>query len=305
MVKWSSHIFLILSIIFISNCKTITIDDDSIKIDIPDEIELIKIPSGVFYSGENSTKDVINYDYLIMKYPVTNLQYINYLIIADSLGIISIDTSGVYGFYRGDKYWPPGNYKYADFTNERSRIGFYPPDNYFVRWRYVENRKEFYYDHPVTNVTWFGADAFARLYGMGLPTNSEWEKAARANSNNDYPWGNKLYTNISNFRDSGDSYDNDTTPVWHYSGKNNTKGNYSPYGVMDMAGNTWDWTNSWWRDSSGKVIKGGSFNSLSHSVRADSIYCYEIMTWFEPAIGFTPNNATMDIGFRCVKDIED
>lgn len=300
-----TSLLLLACFIFLFSCKTIAVHDDTSTADLPDDIELIKIPAGNYSSGRPATIATIDYDFAMMKYPVTNTQYINYLITADSMGIISIDSTGVFGFYNGDKFWAPGIYQLADFTDKFARNGYYPPDIYFTKWRYVDNRKEYYYDHPVTHVTWYGAQAFASFYNMRLPTTAEWEKAARANSYFIYPWGNTLFTNVSNYKNSGDPYDNDTTPVWYFSGKNNTKENISPYGLMDMSGNTWEWTDSWWRDSSGKVIKGGSFNSLVHSTVNDSIFGHELMTWYETAIGYIPDNFTQDIGFRCVKDISD
>ncbi len=293
-----------LIIILFIGCKTITIDDKTVSLEIPNEIELIKIPAGAYTAGERNIEKFIYYDYEIMKYPVTNVQFITFLKIADSLDLITIDSLGVFGHYPGDLFWPPGIYQFIDFSDKNSRNGFYSPDIYITKWRYVENRREYYNNHPVTHVTWFGANAFAKFYGMRLPTSAEWEKAARANSGNKYPWGNSLSQNYANHKDSGDVYDNDTTPIGYYNGAGNTNNSYSPYGVYDMAGNVWEWTSSWWRDSSGKVIKGGSWDSSkSSSLDTNEIYVYDMLTWFEPAVGYLPENVSREIGFRCVKDI--
>ena len=291
-------------IILFSGCKTITIDDDTVKVDIPENLSLINIPAGAYTSGENNIEKYIYYDYEIMKFPVTNAQYIKFLKIADSLGLITIDSLGVSGYYPGDSFWPPGIYRFIDFSDKNSRNGFYAPDIYITKWRYVENRKEYYTNHPVTHVTWFGANAFAKFYGMRLPTAAEWEKAARANSRNKYPWGDTLSPNYANYKDSGDVYDNDTTPVGYYNGQNNINNSHSPYGIYDMAGNVWEWTSSWWRDSSGKVIKGGSWDSSkSLSLDTNEIFVYDMLTWFEPAVGYLPENVSREIGFRCIRDI--
>ena len=300
-----SKILFIVIVVSLYSCRTITIDNDKDIVDIPVSIELIMIPAGAYSSGGAGLEKYIEYDYSMMKYPVTNAQYIDFLIEADSLGLITIDSLGVYGLYCGDNFWPHGIYQFIDFSAKNSRIGYYPPDAYFTKWRYVSNRKEYYYNHPITHVTWYGAIAFAKFYGMRLPTIEEWEKAARANSGNDYPWGNIISSQFANYKNSGDEYDNDTTPVWYYNGLNNTNNSYSPYGVYDMAGNVWEWTSSWWRDSSGKVIKGGSFNSsLLQSNDSDKLISYDLLSWFEPAIGYLPTNISHEIGFRCVKDIE-
>ncbi|MFC1784869.1 formylglycine-generating enzyme family protein, partial [Candidatus Neomarinimicrobiota bacterium] len=144
-----------------------------------------------------------------------------------------------------------------------------------------------------------------KYYGLRLPTKDEWEKAARANSMTNYPWGNTFSSSYANFKDSGDKYDNDTTPVGYYNGGGNTNDSYSPYGIYDMAGNVWEWTSSWWRDSSGKVIKGGSWESKTTTIGSDTLYVRDLLTWFEPPMGYLPTNISHEIGFRCVKDISD
>lgn len=301
-----SSILFVTICVSLFSCKTITVDNEQAIANIPDDIELIKIPAGNYTSGKTKTKKYINYDYLMMKFPVTNSQYMNYLIDANSIGIITIDSLGVFGHYPGDSFWPTGIYQFIEFNDYDTRTGFYSPDYYFIRWRYVENRKESYDNHPVTHVTWFGAYAYAKFYGMRLPTSAEWEKAARANSGDDYPWGDTLSPNYANYKNSGDVYDNDTTPVGYYNGYGNTNNSYSPYGIYDMAGNVWEWTSSLWRYSSGKVIKGGSWDSVkSPSTETNEIYVYDMLAWIEPAIGYLPTNISREIGFRCVKDIPD
>ena len=292
--KIEIHLIIISIVIGLSllSCKTIILDDEQGVITIPQGIELITISAGAYSSGESGIEKYIDYDYEIMKYPVTNAQYLDFLIKADSMGLITIDSLGAYGQYYGDKFWSPGVYQYIDFNAKDSRIGYYPPDAYFTKWRYVNNRKEYYDNHPVTHVTCYGAIAFAKFYGMRLPTTEEWEKAARANSGNKYPWGDIISSQFANYKDSGDEYDNDTTPVWYFNGSENTEDSYSPYGVYDMAGNVWEWTDSYKNQSPGKTLKGGSWRSKSMT---------ELYTWFESTYGYSPNNSSHDIGFRCVK----
>jgi formylglycine-generating enzyme required for sulfatase activity len=101
-------------------------------------------------------------------------------------------------------------------------------------------------DHPVVGVTWHDAIAYCRRLGerrglqVTLPSEAEWEKAARGTDGRVYPWGNqKPDERRCNYnRNIGD-----TTPVGQYSPLGD-----SPYGCVDMAGNVWEWTRSLYRD---------------------------------------------------------
>ncbi|MCP4418854.1 MAG: formylglycine-generating enzyme family protein [Chloroflexi bacterium] len=90
-------------------------------------------------------------------------------------------------------------------------------------------------DHPVVHVFWHDAVAYAQWAGLQLPTDQQWEKAARGDDGRKYPWGNewKPYCN------SEEAGIGTTTPVGYYSPFGD-----SPYGCVDMSGNVWEWTNS-------------------------------------------------------------
>ncbi len=107
-------------------------------------------------------------------------------------------------------------------------------------------------DHPVTGVTFRDALAFARDHGRAIPTEEQWEKAARGTDGRAYPWGDRFNVRSLNSRAARRR---GTTSVDRY------PGGASPYGVMDMAGNVWEWTDSWFDAAEDlKVLRGGCCN---------------------------------------------
>ncbi len=164
-------------------------------------------------------------------------------------------------------------------------------------------------DHPVVQVSWNDAAAYCEWSGGRLPTEAEWEKAARGTDGRRYPWGDlALAGNLLNFADlnldtswADDTIDDGyrfTAPVGSY------PDGASPYGVLDMAGNVWEFVGDWYVEDyyaispadnptgppAGDfiVIRGGSWSRVPRFARTAA------------RLRFTPGNRDSGLGFRCV-----
>jgi len=242
----------------------------------------VTVNAGEYTYGEGDTVKTIDYDYQVSKYEITNAQYVAYLEEALANGDITVTSTSVEGYYTGDEHWGTGDYEYLDLDDGDCQIDY--------------NGSKFsiitgYENHPAMEVTWFGANAFAEHFGCSLPTEEEWEKAARGNTGNTFPWGDALDGSRANYYNSSDPYDNGTTPVDYYNGTNHdgfqTTDSPSPYGAYDMAGNVWEWTNSFYGGlhSYYRVVRGGSW---SH-------FTVNLQSWYR--LYQNPNNSG-SYGFR-------
>jgi len=141
-------------------------------------------------------------------------------------------------------------------------------------------------DQAVYNVSWFEAVEYARWAGKRLPTEFEWEKAARGVDGRHFPWGNRFDPARANFRDS---------PREGLQVGRKRRG-ASPYGVLDMAGNLWEWTlDREKRGETDRVIRGGASYST-----ADELLAYRRKG--APLGGASYGGPNL-LGFRCVKPV--
>lgn len=167
------------------------------------------------------------------------------------------------------------NEKYAVFMQE---TGHRQP-KYWMFPQFNSKRQ------PIVGVGWADAEAYCKWSKKRLPTEEEWEKAARGTDGRIWPWGNNADDNMYNGRKK-EFY----APV----NIGSFPSGNSPYGVSDMAGNVWEMTSSIYWQGTKKTMKGGSFLNTNADVRA-------AVRW----VAADEENGANWLGFRCVMNIND
>jgi formylglycine-generating enzyme required for sulfatase activity len=234
-------------------------------------MELCLVPAGEFVMGspdgtgddnEHPQHRVYLHSYYIGRTPVTQQQYARFVMeMGGGAPCCDMDWAKPYNWDRARKTFPQGKAQ-----------------------------------HPVVLVSWHDAEAWCRWAGLRLPTEAEWEKAARGKDGRQYPWGERWEDGRCNSYESGKG---GTTPMGTYSPAGD-----SPYGCADMAGNVLERTSSLYdpypydagdgREDTAtegkRVLRGGSWYTQQEYVRSASRYGLEPTYW---------HLCTGGVGFRC------
>jgi formylglycine-generating enzyme required for sulfatase activity len=217
-----------------------------------------------------------------------------------------------------------GEVRLGEFKEQQAIVGHYPGDEFrgvkheeeiaagdwiFVPLEDPASRFTFdgttfaanpgYEQHPMTNVSWFGAWGYCGYHDWRLPTEMEWEKAARGTDTRPFPWGEEISRNNANFYSSRDpfedmsSFGSRTSPVGFYNGTAYdgyaTLDSASPYGLYDMAGNVWQWTGDVYEGMHLRFMRGGSKDT----------YDMDLRVWVRN--NATPTYYSPGVGFRCAR----
>jgi len=263
---------------------------------LPEDLgSYIHIPAGPFLYGGEKKKRMIQRPFEIAKYPVTNLQYGRFL------------EAGGYDirefWSKGGWSWRTGEYDTKASKELQKWLARRPPEK--------RNEPFFWRDSrwnnpltPVVGVSWFESEAYctwlARVEknSKRLPTEGEWERAARHTDGREYPWGNNFDRNRLNSaefwrgqdeQDGGLFLDDKGYRIASTTMVGQFDGGKSAAGVSDMSGNVWEWTASWYDDKKEhRVLRGGSWLYNRRVARCADRF------------RFVPDFFLNDVGFRVV-----
>jgi len=260
----------------IASVKKSTVAKEKAEVaSVPDE--MVYIPAGEFIMGS----DAVDTDAMGLRFGSTPY-YLN----EKPKRTVTLKA------YYIDRY-EVTNQQYKEFIDAMQGRVRIPPPAYWENDAYSKGQDNF----PVHTVHWYAASAYCRWRGKRLPTEAEWEKAARGIDGRDYPWGNEYSPDKSN----NQSNFGGVVAVGSYEmGK-------SPYGLYDMTGNVAEWVEDWYKAYPGgeshkdpkygeryKVIRGGGWGGMGHY----NLPLYYSTSHREKGI---PTDGFRDVGIRCAK----
>ncbi len=249
--------------------------------------EWINIPAGEFLYSDDKKWMKLEDAFAIQKYPVTNRQFKRFM---EDHGYERQELWGRDGWaWRTGIYDIKASKEYKDWLPERPVEKRHEP--FFWRDPKWNNPLA-----PVVGVTWFEAEAYANWLArqlrreVRLPTEFEWERAARGTNGREYPWGDKFDWNKANCAAFWEQKDN-ASFVFGEKGEGTSvvgqfKEGNTPEGISELSGNVWEWTNSWYEQGQiNRVLHGGSWLNDRRYVRCAN-RSGNIPDYFNYAIGF-------------------
>lgn len=232
----------------------------------------VLVPAGAYLWGDKKQPESVG-PCLISRFPVTNGQFARFLGPYDGCP---------HGGYDDPRWWSEQGWAWV----QKELLGKGRP----LEPLYWRNAKWNADNQPVVGVSYHEAEAFARWAGGSLPTEKQWEAAARGQSGLVYPWGDDWPERdpqrpICNSSEAGLHV---TTPVGLF-----PRSRSRDLGLEDMAGNVWEWCADWYDEqATGRVIRGGSWlHSARNGRSADRV-------------GHTPDNRDNFLGFRLVAPVQ-
>nr|BAL53191.1 signal transduction protein [uncultured Chloroflexota bacterium] len=255
----------------------------------PADLErFVEVPPGEFLFGRKKEPRRIPYRYWIARYPVSNLQFARF-----------VQSGG----YQRREFWSEAGWEWRTGKYDTAHIEVLERD--WLEHRPPQQRNLPYYWHhpelgnpicPVVGINWYEAEAYCRWlttqiisippgYVVRLPTEEEWERAARGTEGWEYPWGEEFQRTAANTWESAPESSSGlggTTPVCTY------PQGVSPVGAWDMSGNVWEWINAWYDEEHRyRVVRGGSW--IGYQWFARTSFCnWSIPLTFNDDLGFRP-----------------